>query len=72
MRQMDVRMPPKTYSSVNVPETLAMQQSYSLLPDLLSLPNPLEAATKLLQSPDLGKCSPKLQRKLKTGSGELH
>jgi DNA ligase-4 len=44
-----VRMALKTYSPVQVPETLVLQQFHVLLPDVLRFQNSFEAAVKLLQ-----------------------
>jgi len=43
-----VHMLLKTYSLVQVPETLAIQQFHFLLPDILSFQNSFEAAVKLI------------------------
>ena len=46
-----VRMLLKTYSPVQVPEMVAMQQFHFLLPDLLSFQNSFNAAVQLLGRP---------------------
>ena len=46
----------KDYSPVHVLETLAMQQFYFLLPDLLRFQSSLKAAVKLFSEPTVTKC----------------
>lgn len=48
-----IRMLMKTYSPVQVPEILAMQQFHFLLPDLLKFQNSLNAAVQVLSSPTM-------------------
>lgn len=57
-----VRMLLKTYSPVQIPETIAMQCFHFLLPDLLGFQNSIQAAVKLLDGSMIKRTPPRVAK----------